>query len=101
MSRSLRWFPEAVSDLARLRDFIRVHNPEAAQRAAKRIRDAVHGLLELPLIGRPVLDIDKPQLRDLFIPFGQAGYWVRYAVTDDEIIIIKIWHGRENKNPAK
>ena len=98
MSRSLRWFPEAVSDLARLRDFIRVHNPDAAQSAAKRIRDSAFRLLRFPFAGIPVQNIDKPQLRDLFIPFGQAGYWVRYAVTDDKIIIIKIWHGRENQD---
>jgi plasmid stabilization system protein ParE len=100
MSRSLRWFPEALSDLVRLRDFIRVHNPEAAGRAAMRIRDAAHRLLRFPFVGRPVLDIDKPKLRDLFIPFGQAGYWMRYAVTDDEIVIIKIWQGRENRDPG-
>jgi len=98
MSRSLRWFPQAVSDLARLREFIHLHNPDAARRAAKRIRDSAHRLLKFPFVGIPVQDIDKPQLRDLFIPFGQAGYWMRYAVTDDEIIIIKIWHGRENRD---
>ena len=101
MSRSLRWFPEAVSDLARLRDFIRFHNPDAAQRAAKPIRDSAFRLPHFPFVGIPVQDIDKPQLMDLFIPFGQAVYWMRYAVTDDKIIIIKIWHGRENKDPPK
>ena len=45
VSRSLIWFPEAVSDLARLRDFIRVRNPDAAQHAAKRIRDSAYRLL--------------------------------------------------------
>ena len=97
----MRWLPEAVLDLALLRDFIRVHNPDAAQRAAKRIRDSAFRLLRFPFVGIPVQDIDKPQLRDLFIPFGQAGYWMRYAVTDDKIIIIKIWHGRENRDPTK
>lgn len=100
MSRSLKWLPEAVSDLGRLRDFIRVHNPDAAERAAKRIREAAHKLLELPLIGRPVLNIDRPQLRDLFVAFGQTGYWMRYAVTDDHIIIVRGWHGREDKTHA-
>ena len=101
MSRSLRSFPEAVSDLALLRDFIRVHNPDAAQRAARRIRDSAFRRLSFPFVGIPVQDIGKPQLSDLFIPFGQAGYWMRLAVTDDKIIIIKIWHGRENRDPTK
>lgn len=98
MPRSLEWLPEALSDLARLRDFIHVHNPEAAQRAARRIRDAARKLLELPFISRPILDVDLPELRDLLIPFGQGGYWMRYVVTDNKIIIIKVWHGRENRD---
>ena len=98
---ALRWLPEAVLDLALLRDFIRVHNPDAAQRAAKRIRDSAFRLLRFPFAGIPVQNIDKHQLKDLFIPFGQAVYWMRHAVTDDKIIIIKIWHGRENRDPTK
>ena len=98
MPRSLKWLPEAVSDLSRLREFIRIHNPEAAERAAKRIRAATQRLLKLPLVGRPVADIDAPAFRDLFIPFGQAGYWMRYAVTDEEIIVVRVWHGRENRD---
>jgi len=95
---ALRWLPEALSDLARLRDFIQVHNPDAAARAAKRIREFVWQLQAHPLIGRPVVDIDRPQLRDFFIPFGQAGYYLRYRVTDDEILIVRIWHSRENRD---
>ncbi len=97
MSKVLRWLPEAVSDLNRLRDFIRVHNPDAAQRAAKKILASVRKLETHPLIGRPVVDIDRPKLRDLFIPFGQTGYCLRYTVTDDAIIIVKIWPSRENR----
>ena len=96
MSRSLRWFPDAVLDLARLREFIHVHNPDAAARAAKRIREAAQKLQTMAFVGRPVPDIEPP-LRDLFVHFGQAGYWLRYMVTDEEIIIVKIWHGREDR----
>ena len=97
MSHVLRWLPEAVLDLARVRDFIRINNPDAAARAAKRIIEAVQKLRAHPLIGRPVIDIERPKLRDLFIPFGQAGYYGRYTVTDDEIIMVRIWHSRENR----
>jgi plasmid stabilization system protein ParE len=101
VSRRLIWLPEALQDLVRLRDFIGVHNPSAAQRAAHRIREAVRRLPDHPLIGRSVPDIERHILRDLFIPFGQAGYWLRYAVRDDEIIIVRIWHGRENREPLQ
>ena len=77
MPRSLKWLPETRTDLVRLREFFRIHNPDAATRSAKRIREAVQRLLKLPLVGRPVTDIDKSEFRDLFIPFGQGGYWLR------------------------
>ena len=53
-------------DLDRLRNFIRVHNPDAAERAAKKILESVRKLQTHPLLGRPVLDIDHPKLRAFF-----------------------------------
>jgi toxin ParE1/3/4 len=94
----LSWLPEALNDLIRLREFIHVHNPAAAGRAANRIRETVGKLPDNPLIGKSVDDIDGQTLRDLFIPFGQGGYWLRYQVRQDDILIVKIWHGRENRD---
>ena len=96
MPRSLKWFPEAVLDLVRLREVIHVYNPAAAARAAKCILETAQKLQTTPFTGHPVPDIEPP-LRDLFVHFGQAGYWLRYLVTDDEIIIVKMWHGREDR----
>lgn len=95
--RRLIIFPAAIADLIRLREFIHAHNPNAAARAAKRIREAIKKLPEQAFLGLPVTDIDNPDLRDWFVSFGQGGYWVRYRVTSDEIQVIKIWHGRENQ----
>ncbi len=99
MPPALRWLPEAVRDLTRSRDCIRVQNPEAAARAALRILASVRRLRQYPLLGRPVTDLDRPTCRDLFIPFGQAGYGVRYTVTADAIVSIRIWHTRESRLP--
>lgn len=97
MPRRLNWHPQAVADLARLREFIHIHNPAAANRAATRIRETVRQLLDFPDIGKGVEDINNQNLRDLFIPFGQGGYWLRYLVRQDDIVIVRIWHGRENR----
>lgn len=78
MSRSLRWFPEAVLDLVRLREFIHVHNPDAVARAAKLIRETAQKLQTMPFAGSSVPNIESP-LRDLFVHFGQAGYWLLYG----------------------
>lgn len=43
VSHRLSWLPQALADLVRLREFINAHNPAAAGRAAKHIREAVSG----------------------------------------------------------
>ena len=72
MPREITWLPEAVLDLARLRDFIRDKNPDAAQRAVQRIRQATTLLSDNPEAGRPVEDLFP--FRDLTIPFGSGNY---------------------------
>jgi Plasmid stabilisation system protein. len=93
----LKILPQALTDLVRLREFIHVHNPAAANRAAKRIREAIHKIPHQPFLGHPITGIENPELRERFIPFGKSGYWVEYLVKTEEIHIVKIWHSRENK----
>ncbi len=96
--RRLKILPEAIADLIRLREFIQVHNPAAASRAAKRIREAIHKIPHQPFLGHPIAGIDNPELREQFISFGKAGYWIEYLLKNKEIHIVKIWHGKENRS---
>ena len=96
--RSLKILPEAIADLKRLREFIHVHNPAAASRAAKRIREAIHKIPHQPFLGHSMAEIDNPELRERFVSFGKAGYWIEYLVKSEEIHIVKIWHGKENRS---
>jgi len=96
-SYRLTLFPQAVADLVRLREFIREHNPAAANRSSQRIREAISKLKNHPFLGYEVCDIAVAGLRDLFISFGQGGYIIRYRVQSDEIQIIKIWHAKEDR----
>ena len=95
--RRVKILPEAIADLVRLREFIHVHNPVAASRAAKCIREAIHKIPHHPFLGHPVAGIDNPELLERFIPFGKGGYWIEYLVKEEEIHIVKIWHGREDR----
>jgi plasmid stabilization system protein ParE len=98
MPRRLNWLPSALADLVRLREFIHIHNSAAANRAASSIRAGAGQLLDHPYLGKGIEDINNPNLRDLFIPFGQGGNWLRYLIRQDDIVIVRIWHGRENRN---
>jgi plasmid stabilization system protein ParE len=76
-----------------LRDFIAKENQEAARRAAHELQDGARGLIEHPLIGKPVADL--PDYRDLSIRFWASGYILRYRIYEDSIYIVHIRHYRE------
>jgi plasmid stabilization system protein ParE len=68
---------------------------EAAARAARLILDAANNLKTHPLLGRPVEEM--PEYHDLVIPFGSAGYIMRYRIDGEIIFIVGIRHGKEEK----
>lgn len=41
----------------------------------------------------------RPTDRQLFIPFGQSAYILRYRLDEanDTLIVVRIWHGREQR----
>lgn len=84
--------PEAVDDLGRLRAFIESKNPIAAQRIANELLKGIEKLKAFPEIGLKVIRAPQPHLiRDLFI----GNYTVRYLIGDNEIYILRMWHGKE------
>lgn len=88
----IRYTPEAIHDLGRLREFIEVKNPVAAQRVAREILLGIDKLKVFPKMGVQVLRAPQPALvRDLFI----GNYTVRYMITKQELIILRLWHGKE------
>ena len=89
---NLGFAPEAIEDLARLREFIEKKNPAAAQRIAKDLLLGMEKLKVFPEIGLKVERAFEPyRIRDLFI----GNYTVRYLIGDDEIVVLRLWHGKE------
>ena len=90
---NLRFSPEAIDDLVRLREFIEEKNPTAAQRIATDLLLGLEKLKVFPEIGLRVERAFEPQrIRDLFV----GNYTVRYLVGDGEIVVLRIWHSKEN-----
>jgi plasmid stabilization system protein ParE len=52
----VRYSREAIADLIGIADYIREHNPRAAEAVEKRIRASIDQLETFPLIGRPTDD---------------------------------------------
>jgi plasmid stabilization system protein ParE len=85
----------AVSGLERCRQYLRRRNPDAARRAAQAISQHFVRLETHPAIGRPYSE--SPELRELIIPFGDAGYGAlyRHEPADDAVYILAFRHQRE------
>lgn len=86
--------PSAVQDLNRLRLFLTIKNPVAANRALQTIRSHLQGLLTAPKSGRPS---SVPGMREIIIPFGDGGYIARYNYDQEreEPLVIRIRHQKE------
>lgn len=84
--------PEARLDLLRVGDFLAETNPNAALRAVELIKDRMRSLRH-----HPARTPGTDSMRELLIRFGQSGYVVRYAILEDQIVVSRIFHMREDR----
>jgi plasmid stabilization system protein ParE len=91
---SLKWTPQALSDVQRLHQFLVDKNPDAAKRAVQTIRAGVRILASQPRIGHPAEDME-PEYREWLIPFGRSGYLVLYRLDGEAVVLLAVRHGRE------
>ena len=89
------WLPEAKDDIQRLYDFLVAKNPRAAGNAIRLIQSGAKGLSENPEIGRPMND--DTRRRKLHLPLGASAYVLRYRIHEDTIVVIRVWHGKEQR----
>jgi len=94
MTRTVELRPAARRDLDRLVAFMAKLDVRAADRREKWLRESLRALGKRPLKGRPW---KRDDLRDFTLRFGQSSYLVRYAITDDKVLILRIWHGKEKR----
>lgn len=85
--------PAARRDMLRFERSLQRHSPRAALRMFDLISGRILKLGEHPLTG---VERDN-EVRELYVKFGKSAYVVRYRVTDEAVVIIRIWHGRQNR----
>ncbi len=87
------YLPDALDDLARLRDFLIESDLVAANETSLLITEAVKILANHPLIGRSA----GPGMRELVISRGRTGYVAlyRYDEQEDRVLVTAIRHQRE------
>lgn len=90
----ISYTPESIDDLKRLREFIEVKNPLAAQRTATSILKGISQLKMFPYLGVEVQQAPNPEMiRDLII----GNYIARYLIRSKKIDILRVWHHKEER----
>lgn len=94
MTRRVELRPAAERDLDRFAEFLAPLSERAAENCRSWLHESLRKLGDRPFIGRPSA---KEGYRELTLKFAKVSYLVRYRVTDDAVIITRIWHGKENR----
>ncbi len=87
----LQFTAKALEDLERLHEFVAKKNPAAADRIRDHLLTSFQTLLEQPMGGKPVKSLPVRQ-------WVAGDYVIRYLIENGQsLIIVRIWHGREDR----
>jgi len=88
---TLKWTSKALSDLARLYEFLAPANKSAAARAVQTLTKAPNILLTNPRIGEQLFQFEPREVRRIL-----AGHYeIRYEIQGETIYVLRLWHTRE------
>lgn len=89
----LKWTSKALSDLARLYEFLALANQPAAYRAVKALTNAPIGLVSNPRIAERLDEFLPREVRRILV----GKYEVRYEIQEHMIYVLRLWHTREDR----
>jgi len=80
-------------DLGRMYDFLAEKNPAAARHTAWKLRQSPKKLLSFPRMGQRLPRYHPREVRRFLI----GNYELRYEIVGDDIYLLNLWHGREDR----
>ena len=89
----LKWTSKALSDLARLYEFLAPVDRQAATRIVQSLTAAPLRIIEHPRIGEQLEEFTPREVRRILV----GKYEVRYELHKSAIYILRIWHTREDR----
>jgi plasmid stabilization system protein ParE len=82
----LKWTGKALSDLARLHEFLAPVNREAAARTVRSLTSAPAILLGNPRIGEKLEEFDPREVRRILV----GRYELRYEIRESVIYVLRL-----------
>ena len=89
----LKWTSRALSDLARLYEFLTSVNQPAAARVIQSLTHAPTTLSANPRIGEQLFEFESREIRRILV----GKYEVRYEIHKSTIYVLRLWHAREHR----
>ena len=89
----LKWANKAVSDMARLYEFLAPVNKGAAARTVQVLTAAPSRLLTNPRLGERLEEFDPREVRRFLV----GHYEMRYEIKQTTIYVLRLWHTREDR----
>ncbi len=89
----LKWTSKALSDLARLYEFLAPADKQAAARAVQTLSNAPTMLLTNPRIGERLFEFEPRDVRRMLI----GHYEMRYEIAGATVYVLRLWHTREDR----
>jgi plasmid stabilization system protein ParE len=89
----LTWTSKALSDLARLYEFLALVNKPAAARTVQKLTAAAAKLAANPRIGEKLEEFEPRDVHRMIV----GHYEIRYEIRDATIYVLRLWHTREDR----
>jgi plasmid stabilization system protein ParE len=89
----IEWSAAAQADLVRLHKFLDDVSPNAAARLVRSLVAAPQRLADHPRLGERLALYEPREVRRIFV----ARCEMRYEVRGERILIVRVWHAREDR----
>lgn len=89
----LKWTSKALSDLARLYEFLALANSATAARTVQSLSATPTSLLASPRIGEILEEFKPREVRRILA----GSYEMRYEIQKSTLYVLRLWHTREDR----
>ncbi len=86
------WSLDALTDVSEIGLFIERDSPHYAEVIVNRLYSSVSRLVEFPLSGREVPELDDPLVREIVI----HGYRIIYELQNESVKVLAVLSGRQD-----